>query len=435
MSLKTCARFAPRIRVKRSLIICIAFSLLAFQSGAQTSFDEKTTSASNVRLNVSNVGTLGNAFRGYRDGTGNPSCEYPAGSGVEHLFEGGIWIGGLIEGTQTAVSTSAYDAPSGYATGRGGFEFTVPPGSFLQTRSSLQSSPFFSPDAVSHQDYVADFTDKNLVVPGTNIPIAGHELPMGLDVRMETYNWNYAFSDFFVILHYEVTNNSSSQIDSVYFGLWANTVVRNLNVTAAGSGGAAFYNKGGNGYLDTLMMAYCYDNAGDLGFTESYVGQKFLGAEDKNGFLHPDVVPYFKDHYNAWEFNNTTNPVFFLPSNEAGRYQKLTFGLNDDECWEDGTPCGGQSFKEQLNAAGNRSDLVSVGPFRKVLPGDKFTVTYALVLGRKNEDGQPNSVNSIFQQKIFRDNANWAQVAYNGEDKNFNGVLDDGEDTVVGSNL
>lgn len=427
MPLKTICTFALRLSMKKAVALFALFFVFGEKVGAQ-SFDEKTTTASNVRLNISNVGTLGNAFRGYRDGSGNPSCEFPAGSGVEHLFEGGIWVGALIDGTQTAVSTSAYDAPAGYATGRGGFEFTVPVGSSLQTRSSLQSSPFFSPDAVSHQDYVSTFTDKNLQVPGTSIPIAGHEQPMNIDVRMESYNWNYAFSDFFVILNYTVTNNSTSTLDSVYFALWTNTVVRNLNVTAAGSGGAAFYNKGANGYLDTLKLAYCYDNAGDLGFTESYVGQKFLGAEDKNGFLHPDITPYFKDHYNSWEFNNTTNPIFFLPSTEVARYQKMTKGLNDEPCWEDGSSCGGSSFKELLNLAGNRSDLLSVGPFRKVQPGESFTVTYAIVLGKKNEDGQPNSVNSVRQQKIIRDNANWAQVAYNGEDKNFNGQLDDGED-------
>jgi hypothetical protein len=426
--LKTSLAISSKSALKKTMILWMGLSIFLIDAKAQ-SFDEKTTSASNVRLNVSNVGTIGNAFRGYRDGSGNPSCEFPAGSGVEHLFEGGIWVGGLIDGTQTAVSTSAFDAPSGYATGRGGFEFTVPVGSSLKTRSSLQSSPFFTPDAISHQDYVSNFTDRNLVVPGTNIPIAGHEQPLGIDVKMEALNWNYSFSDFFVILNFEITNMGTSTLDSVYVALWTNTVVRNLNVTAAGSGGAAFYNKGGNGYLDTLKLAYCYDNAGDLGFTESYVGQKFLGAQDKTGFLHPDIVPHFKDHYNSWEFNSTTNPIFFLPNSEAARYQKMTFGLNDEECWKDGSPCGGTSFIDLLNLPGNRSDLLSVGPFRKVLPGETISVAYAIVLGQKNEDGLPNSVNSITQQKIIRDNANWAQVAYNGEDKNFNGVLDEDEDT------
>ena len=56
-------------------------------------------------------------------------------------------------------------------------------------------------------------------------------------------------------------------------------------------------------------MAYCYDNAGDVGFTDSYVGQKFLGAEDKNGFHHPNNGSSFKANYNAWQFNSTTDPI------------------------------------------------------------------------------------------------------------------------------
>ncbi len=410
----------------------IFISFLALAVSGQSSFSEKVTTASNVRLNVSNVGTFGNAFRGYRDGSGNQSCEFPAGSGVEHLFEGGIWVGGLIDGSLVAVSTSAYDAPSGYATGRGGFEFTAQVGSSLGERSSLFDSPFFTPEAISHQDYVAEFSDSNLLVPGTNIPINNHSQPMNLGVHMETYNWNYSFSDFFVILNLEITNHSTSTIDSVYVGLWTNTVVRNTNVTPAGSGGAAFYNKGGNGYLDSLFMAYCYDISGDVGFTESYVGQKFLGAEDKNGFKHPLIDPSFKTHYNSWEFNNTTNPVFFLPVSEQGRYAKLTAGLNHHKCWDQNSSqnpdCGAKSFKNQLNSAGNRADLLSVGPFRSLGPGETISVAYAFVLGKKLEDGNPNQDNTRYQQTIIRDNADWAQVAYNGEDKNFNGILDPDED-------
>ncbi|MFT5511903.1 MAG: hypothetical protein ACI8SE_000297, partial [Bacteroidia bacterium] len=207
---------------------------------------------------------------------------------------------------------------------------------------------------------------------------------------------------------------------------------RNTNVTPAGSGGAAFYNKGGNGFLDTFNMAYCYDHSGDVGFTESYVGQKFLGAEDKTGFKHPSIDPSFKTHYNAWEFNNTTNPVFFLPNSEQARYGKLTAGLNHHQCWDQNASqngnCGAKSFKDQLNDAGNRADLISVGPFKSMGAGETIKVAYAFVLAKKLENGEPNGVNSEAQQRIFRDNADWAQVAYNGEDKNFNGVLDNGED-------
>ena len=189
----------------------IALSILFFAtlSGvrAQSSFDEKVTTASNVRLNVTNYGTFGNAFRGYRDGSGTPSCEYPAGSGIEHLFEGGIWIGAKNGGT-VQVSTSAYDAPQGYAPGRAGFEFTAPVGSYLQELSTLFDSKYYDPKAVSHQDYVAHFTDKNIQIPGTSIPISGHTNPMNVEVTMETYNWNYPFSDFLVIVNLKIKNTS-----------------------------------------------------------------------------------------------------------------------------------------------------------------------------------------------------------------------------------
>ena len=227
-------------------------------------FVEKLTNASNVRMTVTNVGTFGNAFRGYKDGTGNPSGEYPAGSGTEHLFESGIWIGGIDGSGTVRVSTSAYDAPQGYAPGRGGFEFTNSVGG-MQEISSLRDNPNFRPEAVSHQDFKSTFTDANLLVPGTSIPISGHTTPMGLEVTMETYNWNYRFSDFFVIANLTIKNVGLETYDDLHIALWANTVVRNINATPAGSGGAVFYSQGGNGYLDSLHMAYCYDATGDVG--------------------------------------------------------------------------------------------------------------------------------------------------------------------------
>ena len=72
--------------------IVILLSLSVSLLGQQGDFNSLQTSASNARLSITNFGTFGNSFDGYRDGSGTPSCEYPAGSGIEHMFEGGIWI-------------------------------------------------------------------------------------------------------------------------------------------------------------------------------------------------------------------------------------------------------------------------------------------------------------------------------------------------------
>ena len=429
----------------RKLFAYIISSLLVATTQAQ-SFEEQETNASNVRLNVTNVGTFGNAFRGYRDGSGSPSCEYPANSGVEHLFEGGIWIGGKENGGPIRVSTSAYDQSQGYAPGRGGFEFTAEVGNLMQQRSSLQDNPNFNPDAISHQDFIATFSDKNVIIPGTSIPIQSHINPMNVSVQLETYNWNYSFSDFMVIVNVTFTNEGSNYYDDLYIALWNNTVVRNVNVTPAGSGGAAFYSQGGNGYIDSLNMAYCFDATGDVGFTDSYIAQRYLGAEDKHGFHHPNVDSAFntvtgqleldtnfRSNYNAWIFNNSGQAIFFFPTDDNQRYVKMSQGLNYNPCWNNPTGADCQNstsadLQALLNQSGNRSDLVSVGPFNDFQPGDEINISFAYVLAKKKDDGNPNADNTPEQKEILVSSANWAQRAYNGEDSNFNGRLDEGED-------
>ena len=364
-------------------------------------FQAIQTNACNVRLSMSNFGTFGNSFDGYRDGSGTPSCEYPAGSGIEHLFEGGIWVGGKQNGGQVRVTTSSLDNPTGYVAGAGGFEtYSFDP---VEIQSSLFDSRYYNAGATSHQDYISTFYDTVRFYPNgsggsTGIPVGGsdHE-PMGLKITMSTYNWNYLFSDFVVFVDLVIENVGDDFYDDVYVGLWNNTVVRNVNVTPAGSGGADFYNKGGNGYMEEHQMAYCYDAAGDVGFTDSYIGQKFMGAKDKEGFHHPDIdsnfnpstgqweLDDFKVAYNAWIFNDFT-AQFAAPANELARYNKLNDGLNESPCWTDPNDpsCPGNlDFQSLLNAAGNRSDLVGAGPFAQLLPGDKITISFAYILAQK----------------------------------------------------
>lgn len=425
--------------MKKALVYLLMLPVLLV---GQTSFEERTTTSSNMRLNVSNLGTFGNAFRGYRDGTGEPSCEYPAGSGIEHLYEGGFWIGGLENGANVRVSTTAVDNNGGYTPGGSGFEFTATPGAQLRERSTLKDNPNFSLDAISHQDYYATFTDRNVLIPGTSIPISQHTNPMDVEVTVETFNWNYTFSDFMVIVQFTITNTSNNFYDDVFVGLYNNAVVRNINVTPAGSGGTAFFDKGGNGYMDSLFLAYCFDATGDPGFTDSYIGQKFLGAQDKYGFHHPEVDSAlnsvtglleadttFVVNYNGWQWNSS-NATYAAPSSDNQRYLKMSDGLNHNPCWIDPSNpnCAGTDIRADFNAPGNRSDLISVGPFQRFEPNDQIVVTYAYVVAPKTDDGNPNTANTSAQRKNLSNNANWAQTAYNGEDKNFNGLLDAGED-------
>jgi hypothetical protein len=390
---------------------------------SQSSFEEKYTTASNIGMTVSNFGIIGNAFGGSFDLEGQPSCEYPRGSGIEHIFDGGLWIGAKINGSQEAVSSAAIDAASGYTTGARGFEFSAPVGSSLEERSSLFNSPFFDAQAVSHQDFLADFADTAIFIPGTNIQIIDHDNPLGVGVHMETYNWNYPFANFFVILNFKVTNIGNNVLDSLYVGYWTDNVVRNVNITQPG--GSAFFNKGGNGYIDSLYMCYEFDAAGDTLYTKSYSGTKFLGSDDAFGFHHPSLDPTFVPHYNTWQFNNTSDPLYFYPQDDFARYAKMSNGLNHfgppQLDWE-------TQIKPALKAASNRTNLMCVGPYASLNPGQSMNIAFAIICAKRSEDGQPIKYDTDAQRANLMLNASWAQTAYNGEDINFNGQLDPGED-------
>ncbi|MCX8009669.1 MAG: hypothetical protein N3A61_00820, partial [Ignavibacteria bacterium] len=75
----------------------------------------------------------------------------------------------------------------------------------------------------------------------------------------------------------------------------------------------------------------------------------------------------------------------------------------------------------------NRSILVSTGPFSSIKPGDSINVTFAIVCAKKYGFDLPR-FDTPEQRRNFVLNATWAQRAYNGEDRNGNGILEPNED-------
>ncbi|MDW8225834.1 MAG: hypothetical protein RMK93_07440 [Bacteroidota bacterium] len=312
-------------------------------AGQQHTSDDAShyTNAGNIRLTISNFGTLGTGFANW---PAQPSCEYPRGSGIEHLFIGGLWVGGRIyRGAEelVAVSTAAIDVASArYASE--GFEFT--PLTPVRVRSSLPMDPFYTPEALSHQDLVVEFTDTNLVIPGTGQRIPEHTHPLGLRIRLESYAWNYPFADAFVILWYTISNASATPIDSLYVGLWADAVVRNTRLTAPR--GSAFYSAGAEGFLPEEALIYEWDAAGDRGLADSYFALKFLGSE-------PAASGLF---FNSWQFRNTTGDEWTQsPQSDLARYRRLSTSFLGQVSLD--------YARQFLRQPSNRSLLLSVGPF------------------------------------------------------------------------
>lgn len=397
------------------ILSLFAFSLLfpqEVQKLAKTVDDDnsKFTNVGSIGLTVTNFGMYGHGFSKWPQ---QPSAEYPIGSGIEHIFDGGLWVGGFLTNDSLGsgrigpfVTTGAVDAAS-VSTRGGGFEFTNKKNTTVTEISSLLTSKFYSPRAVSHQDFVAVYSDTSLVLENGE-PITDHS-PLGIEVTQSSYAWNFPFADFFVIMNYWIKNTGNKYIDSVYVGLWTDAVVRNTKVTSPG--GSAFYNKGGNGYKDSLHIAYEFDSNGDIGLTDSYIGVMFLGAD--RGY---DSVNYV-----SWQFRNTTDPNFFAPVTDADKYNKMLgyFG---------GTNRYGSGINPStLQQPGNRNFMISSGPYKKIAPGDSVNVVFAIVAAKKF-GSQAASFDTEEQKTNLYANADWALRAYHGEDRNRNGILDPGED-------
>jgi hypothetical protein len=375
------------------------------ESGAlpKVSGDDNTkyTRIGNLALTITNFGTFGHGFRLWPQ---QPSMQYPRGSGIEHLFVGGLWVGAGYDGAGGGmrVTTGAVDVSSIRTGVSEGFEFTTGVTSRVVERSSLPDNPFYDPQAISHQDFLADFTDINVTNPNqNNEPIPNHS-PLGIDVHLETYAFNFSFADNFVIFNYTIKNTNRFSLDSVYVGLWADLVVRNTNVTPPTTG-SPFYSHGGLGYIDSLHLAYAYDYDGDGGLADSYAAIKFLGS-----------TPYSSlTTYNSWQFRNSSDPTYFSPNTDPERYAKMAIGL-----------AGGQITN--MPKPSNFMTLVSAGPFSRLAAGDSMNVVFAIMAAKK-KTSSPTTEDSPAQKVNLLLASEWSQRTYNGEDRNGNGVQDAGE--------
>ncbi len=437
--------------MQKQLLFVLILIFYFHHIGLGQNLEEKITTQANVSMTINNLGLIGNAFRGSYTQKKYASCQYPAGSNIEHMFQGGLWVGAykskrtrvLPQGATDSilvksmlgpnVSTACFDSPTGYSAGSSNFEFTSL-SSGITERSSLPQSQVYRPDAISHQDYITTFTDKSFSIPGSGNPprlIPGHNIPLGLDVKLESYNWNFSFANFFVILNYTIKNVSSDTLDSLHVGQYYNAVVRNVSRTLPS--GTAFFNKGGNGFEDSLNMGYVFDATGDPGFTESYIGIKFLGAErilpgtQGEVFIPRNTLQSrFKTNFQTWLFGSS-DPKFFPPPNDPDRFSRMSKGLQYEINWNNSGL--GIPVRELLKKPSNRTNVLSVGNFTSLNPGESISVVFSVVCAKKdNSEGLPNTADTEIQRQNLKANALWAQTAYNGEDINGNGILEPQED-------
>ncbi|MDP2362043.1 MAG: hypothetical protein Q8O14_15045 [bacterium] len=420
----------------------LALALLAAPLAAPAADDFGTfTSVGELGMTITNFGVIGHGY----NIEGQPSCLYKQYSDldfeqVEHFSYGGLWVGGVVGG-EPRVSTAVMDGSFGGA----GWEWNNVPAAqdrsgAILVRSTFPDSPNFHPEAVSHQDFLMSFTDTSRVVPGTGEVITGHT-PLGLRVDLDSHAWNYSYANAFVILDLTITNISHAldpagtgwTIDSLFVGYWIDEAVGNFNLHnyyAPGRGGWLWYDNLAGVVLtdqaspaagDSIWMAVGYDADGDNGYAESILGCRFLGGSAP----HVADPRRIKPRANTWIWNRDYNqsfPALVMPNNEAARYAAMQArpSLSD------------ASFPYGTANSSSWMMLASAGSFGRLAPGESLNAVFAIGCGRQDfvPEGELLTGLERLQRKAapLVANTTWARIAWDGEDKNRDGILQPEED-------
>lgn len=177
---------------------------------------------SNLWLLVSNFGVFGNpseTYGGseYTEVCGHPSyisCQFPAHSGFDYLFQGALWIAG-ISGDDTLVSVGH----DGWA-----WEKELWPGSnaedTVRVYTNNPTSKNYDPVlGVADQSFVAVYTDTLLTSDDPDVS-PNHRKPLNIRIEQTSHALSYSYAEDFVIFDYEIANLGLKTLKDVYVGIY-----------------------------------------------------------------------------------------------------------------------------------------------------------------------------------------------------------------------
>lgn len=425
-----------------------------------------------IRMALLNQGILG-AYSSDQstvyDGEVIPSCEYPKGSDVNHLFGGSLWIGAVV-GRDTLVTC----ATTGWENW-GGREFNpdYPPGGSFEYRTVLKGRTGFHPDAKSEQDIIARYTD-TMIAPGLENPIDNRpHIPLNLSVVQSSYAWSYSYADDFILIDFQIANIGRFPLKEVFMGLYVDGDVFHMGNRNSGPYDDIC------GFLktadmparfgprkDTVNIAWIADNDGDPGPPDRLIPEYwYIGSA--RGVTGTRVLrtpnPDLKYSFNWWVSNG--DPTLDFGPRKAGSDEDpfRSFGSHL------GTPTGDAlkyyilshpefDYDQLFTAHSHTADgylppprpsmandiangfdtryLLSFGPFN-IEPGDTLPITIAFVAGENfhvnptdfvdNFDSYyPELYNNTLNYKDFADNSRWAYWVYDNPGVDTDGDNDSG---------
>jgi hypothetical protein len=343
----------------------------------------------NLHMNVTNWGCFGSYPNSNQPTAECPSAQWPANSGVEHLWIAGLWVGARKAGIPV-VSTAAFERefmPPGtedplariyesYEGIFGGARLPAPPDddndgvSDEDWRNGVDDDGDGEVDedfaAISQQMFTCWFTDDH----PQSVVINPEHTPLHLFVRQESYQWeDEQFYDF-VGVEYTILNYGQDIIEDLYIGFFADGDVglrtdedyAQDDCTGLWQGFRCA-RRGDILVPVYISVAYFYDCDGDNGLAPGYFGILFLGHDtDPLGDEAPDSV-------GITSYQNFSGDLPFVnggdPSNDFERYDLMSR----------------TTFDRNAEVPRDYRMLMATGPFRELLPDSQMVLQVAFVCG------------------------------------------------------
>lgn len=180
------------------------------------------------------------------DATGRPSCEWPGGSDNNYLYDGGIWIGAILNG-EKKVTTYFYNPEAEWEPSEGS-EFYMGPG------KSIEDSYVEYDDLDPHP--------------------ASEHTPLGLRIYQRGLTWSMPDYDDFIVYEYTIVNTGEAgDLTGVFFAGWYDCDVSSGDATAP--------------HIDDLVDFEGWDgddtDTDELDVVENYVVGGTMSWVDANG--------------------------------------------------------------------------------------------------------------------------------------------------------
>ena len=365
-------------------------------------------------LHTGNWGAFGSCPGGGFPYSHAPSGEWPAGSGIEHLYVGGLWVGAM-KGGIPAVSTAVFARE---------FRPTQSPLDtvYYSHRGALGGNrlPWADPD--DDNDGVADeeildgydndldgLIDEDFAAISNQMQsrwytddqpeaIQDYPLhnPLHIKVHEESYQWSHPDFDDFVGFRYTITNIGNDFLEDIHIGFYIDGDVGNRDSTN-------YWDDDLVGFTHVPLVctldgavsidyAYVYDADGDNGTAEGYFGVMMLGhTTDPTGELAPKRVGIstFARFSGQAPFEEGGDPT-----NDFERYELMS----------------SETIERDALTPKDYRMLVSTGPFAELAPGSTLTLTMALVATPK-----PPGARAAREPASLLTNTVQAALAYKGD--------------------